>query len=63
MTNQIIQLQITPEQATSLERVVNHQGPENLEFIQLDFFGEEPALLVKFTHILIGIESDGYAHS
>jgi hypothetical protein len=55
-------LLITPEQAESLERVIARQGPENLEAIALDY-GSDPTLFVKFTHILIGIEPDGYAHS
>ena len=50
---------MTIEQIKSLARVITHQGPENLVGIGQ---GDE-TLCVQFTHIFIGIEPDGYAHS
>ena len=55
-------LVITAAQAQSFEHVIARQGGRNLQAISLEF-GPNPALMVNFTDILVGIESDGYAHS
>lgn len=51
--------ELTLAQAASLERVVNHQGLENLTALSTC----DGSVGVVFTHIYIGIEKDGYAHS
>lgn len=53
---------ITPAQAGAFETVLERQGARNLKSVSLEF-GRDPALMLTFNHITIGIESDGYAHS
>ena len=52
---------VTAEQAEAFERVVEHQGCDKLQTVWLDHF--DKYLGLRFDHILIGIETDGYAHS
>jgi len=51
----------THAQRKSYRKVIAHQGcePENVRPLM---FGNG-CILVKFPHILIGIEPDGYTHS
>ncbi len=51
---------LTEEQKDSAARVIQWQGYHNGTKKSSYWDG---ALLIKFPHILIGIEKDGYAHS
>ena len=46
---------ITPEQATSFDKAVEHYGRETLKTVEVAF----GCLILVFNHITIGIESDG----
>lgn len=56
----------TPAQLTALERLKEQWGEDRIEVHSKEIFG--PALLVEAWYetggsIIIGIETDGYAHS
>lgn len=52
---------LTDAQTTSLSRVIAHQGLENYITAYYDHLCD--CIIVRFSHITIGIEPDGYAHS
>lgn len=51
---------MTPVQVASAGNVMRHQGLDNLQ--QAVYDGRE-TIYLTFSHIFIGIEKDGYAHS
>lgn len=53
--------ELTEAQIESAKRVLNHQGIENFMEAYVDC--REKYLALRFNHIFIGIETDGYAHS
>ncbi len=52
---------MTDEQWDSLNDVVQYQGPEKLQAVQVVLF--QNVVMAVFDHITIGIEKDGHAHS
>ena len=53
---------MAPEQYTSFIRVVEHQA-KPLRAVWSDGSFNTRYIALRFDHIIIGIETDGYAHS
>ena len=61
MTSSEFVTKMTAKQKEAVVRVIEQQGIDKLQNVSRDFLNN--TVMLQFTHIVIGVESDGYAHS